>query len=342
MAARKTVKKTLYVSSATAKTIANYLVEQGMDSGQIEHILGRSLAEIESSDYRIALESYHALWALALNYTENPALGLKLGSKLRNDEMGLVGHIFFNSETLGKALIQLERYCLLENEGVHIEVKTDEELAYINFICDDDYAYCTADMDRTLAIFLYRARQYINPSLSIEFVHFQHPIPSYHEEYAAVLPCPVAFGKDHCCIAFKKRFLDYQLPQRSSYLHKLLTRHVESLLKKLRPKLSLTIEVRKLIEQKLAKDSVDAEHIADKMCMSRHTLYRKLKQEGTAFHELVDQVRKDKALSYIKQNKHSLSEIAFLLGFSELSAFSRAFKRWTGHSPVNYKSKSRR
>ena len=70
--------------------------------------------------------------------------------------------------------------------------------------------------------------------------------------------------------------------------------------------------------------------------MSRHTLYRKLKTEGVSFHELVDKVRKEKALELLKKKQHSLSEIAFLLGFSELSSFSRAFKKWTGSSPVNY------
>ena len=70
--------------------------------------------------------------------------------------------------------------------------------------------------------------------------------------------------------------------------------------------------------------------------MSRPTLYRKLKSEGFSFHEIVDKVRKDKAELLLSKNQHTLSEIAFLLGFSELSSFSRAFKKWTGSSPAKF------
>jgi AraC-like DNA-binding protein len=70
--------------------------------------------------------------------------------------------------------------------------------------------------------------------------------------------------------------------------------------------------------------------------MSRHTLYRHLKSEDMSFHDIVESARREKALQYLKKGKYSLSEIAFLLGFSELSAFSRAFKRWTGQSPGQY------
>jgi len=72
--------------------------------------------------------------------------------------------------------------------------------------------------------------------------------------------------------------------------------------------------------------------------MGRHTLYRKLKSEEQSFQELVEAVRKEKAIRYIKEKRDSLSEIAFLLGFSELSAFSRALKRWIGTSPAKYKA----
>ena len=144
------------------------------------------------------------------------------------------------------------------------------------------------------------------------------------------------FDQPHCAIAFKKSFLDFKLPKRNPYLHKVLTRHVESLLNKIRPKKSLSDQVKQIVSKQLPKGDVDAEMVASTLCMSRHTLYRKLKNEGHAFQELVESVRKEKAIRYIKEKRYSLSEIAFLLGFSELSAFSRAFKRWTGTSPAKY------
>ncbi|MFT4806209.1 MAG: AraC-like DNA-binding protein, partial [Psychroserpens sp.] len=86
----------------------------------------------------------------------------------------------------------------------------------------------------------------------------------------------------------------------------------------------------------LDSSKFDAENISCALHMSRHTLYRKLKTEGVSFHQLVDTVRKNKAFELLKKNQHGLSEIAFLLGFSELSSFSRAFKKWTGSSPAKF------
>jgi AraC-like DNA-binding protein len=336
MAEKKGNSKTFYVNSSTAKKLASYLRQKGLNSNAIETVLACTLNDLDDVEHRIPMTHYHALWTLALEYTHEPALALILGSKPFQDEMGLVGHIFFNNDTLKAALKQYERYYALVHEGMHIEVETDAKFAYINYICDTSEVYSRSDMEYTLAISIYRATLHLRDGIEIEHISFQHSPPSYASRYKKVFPCPVRFDHEHCSIVFKKQYLDFKLPKRSSYLHQILTRHIEALFKKIRPEETLTDKVINLVEKKLAKDKIDAQHIADKLCMSRHTLYRKLKQEGLSFHDLVDQVRKDKAFHYLNLNKRSLSEVAFLLGFSELSAFSRAFKRWTGVSPAKY------
>ena len=334
--------KTLMASASTAKTLAHFLVEKGFEETKIEDITGFSLDQLDAPDTRLPLQKYHALWYEAIHFTGISHLGLYLGSHPNEEDMGLLGHIFFNNATLEKALRQYERYYKIFNEGMHVELHLDDKYVSVNYLCETDESYCIPDMERTLAVSVYRARDYISPQLKIDYVAFQHSAPDYLDEYAETFPCPVKFDQPFSSIVFQRRFLDYRLPNRSSYLHKLLTRHVEGLLKKLAPKPSFKERVKRAISSKLSKDSVDAEHIADKLCMSRNTLYRKLKAEGVSFHDLVDQVREEKAMRYLKSGKHSLSEIAFLLGFSELSAFSRAFKRWTGDSPANYLKKHKR
>jgi AraC-like DNA-binding protein len=89
----------------------------------------------------------------------------------------------------------------------------------------------------------------------------------------------------------------------------------------------------------MSTDRIDADTLAKQCHMSRQTLYRRLKKEGLGFHELVEEVRKDKAMRYVASDHYALGEIAFLLGFSELSAFSRAFKRWTGMAPAQYRAR---
>ena len=336
----KSSQSNLQVSASTAKSLAYFLLEKGFEEADIKAITKQELSQIESPDARLPLEAYQALWNEAIKFTGQDDLGLYLGTHPNDENMGLLGHIFFNNATLEKALRQYERFYKIINEGMHVELAMDEHLVRIQYLCDESGVYCIPDMERTLSVSVYRARQYISPQLRIEHVAFQHSAPPYLNSYKAAFPCPVRFDEPHCEIVFQRRFLDYRLPHRSSYLHKLLTRHIESMLKRIAPKPSFKDRVKRAISKRMAKDSIDAEHIADALCMSRNTLYRRLKNEDVSFHDLVDEVRHAKAKKYLAAGKHSLSEIAFLLGFSELSAFSRAFKRWTGHSPANYMKQS--
>ncbi len=333
---RKDIDNNITVSASAARSLSSYLIKKGLSKKTIEDETGLCLDNLEQPDYRISLNAFHALWKTAEKFTKDRAIGLHIGEKVNPDEMGVIGHIFFNNATLGDALPQFERLYSLVNTGMRVEFYVDDNFAHLNYICESPEYYSRANMDRTMAISVARARSFIHEQLKIEYVAFAHPEPEYRDVYQALFQCPVKFDQAHCSIVFKKQFLDFKLPKRNLYLHQVLTRHVETLLNKIRPKKSISEQVKHIISKQLSKDAVDAEKIACKLNMSRHTLYRKLKSEGHSFQELIEAVRKEKAIRYIKEKRYSLSEIAFLLGFSELSAFSRAFKRWTGTSPAKY------
>ncbi len=326
----------IYVSPSSPKSIAEHLEKEGIALDKIESTIGCSIEDLSTIDYRVPIQNYHALWDLAIESTSEPAIGLAIGSQVHKDDMGLLGHIFFNCATLGEALLQYERYYSVINEGMHVEVIESDDLVHLNYCCDDVDAYHIADMERTLAVSVTRARQWISKNLKIEYVGFQHPRPKHVQRYEDVFPCPVYFEQTNSCLVFQRRFLQFRLPNRSSYLYKVLIKHVDGILGRINPRRPISQRVRKLVRSRLARDGVESEKIANKLNMSRNTLYRRLKHEGTSFHDLVDEVRKDQAQRYLIEGKHNLSEIAFLLGFSELSAFSRAFKRWHGCAPGNY------
>ncbi|WP_339806953.1 helix-turn-helix domain-containing protein [uncultured Marinobacter sp.] len=107
---------------------------------------------------------------------------------------------------------------------------------------------------------------------------------------------------------------------------------------RLLPGITFSRQVRPLIAQQLGKGRVKVEGVARELNMSRHTLYKKLKEENLTFAALLEDVRREQALNYLRDRNRSLSEVAELLGFSELSAFSRAFKRWMGKSPAEFRA----
>jgi len=328
------------VISTTAKTLVQYLNKKGLSSATIQKALNYEFKDLESPDSTLPLNIYQQLWTLALTHTNDSQLGLRLALKPYNNEMNLVSHVFFNSNNLREGLKQYIRYFALINNSLRVELSTTEDQAILRFICEQAEHYCSQDMEHTLALSVMRIKEHLNPKASIvlDEVQFQHQ-NSDSSLYHKVFQCPVLFNQVHSSLIFKKKYLDYAFPKKSTHLFNFLISHLEKLLSKLKKDDDLKQKVSRLVEKSLANGAIDAENIAQLVHMSRHTLYRRLKAEGVSYHELVDQIRKNKALELLKAKQHTLSEIAFLLGFSELSAFSRAFKKWTGQSPAKYQAR---
>jgi len=327
-----------YVGSSCPRVIVRYLLEHGAQSEDIKAIIEEDLDELDSAEFRLPITRLLALWDYALEYSNEPALGLKLGCRYEEEEVGLVGHIFFSNATIEDALKQYQRYFSITNENMKVELKPGNDKVRLRYLCLTPDYYCQADIERTLAAGITRTREHLKQALPLDYVSFEHAPPDYANDYQEVFKCPVKFSCKHTEIVFSQKYMDFRLPHKSSFLQKVLSTHLDTLLSKISGKDSFKDRVSKLVLKRLSSDSIDAEQIAKKLNMSRNTMYRKLSNEGVSFHELVDALRKDKAIRYLKEGNYSLSQIAFLLGFSELSAFSRAFKRWTGLAPGKYLS----
>jgi AraC-like DNA-binding protein len=150
---------------------------------------------------------------------------------------------------------------------------------------------------------------------------------------------PISFNQKTTAIVFERKLLDSKIKLNNPHLLNVLTDYAEKLLKKITTKDNIKDQVRRFIKHNLQENDVlDVNLAAKKLNMSRHTLYRKLKKEGVSFQSLAEEVRQAEAKHYLQENNISISEVAYLLGFSELSAFSRAFKRWTGESPAQFRT----
>lgn len=323
------------VNSTTANTLVNYLAQKGLSKAALEEALAFDLETLNGPDTTMPLSLYCRLWDIAIDHTGDHLLGLRLAQNPNNIEMSLVSHVFFNSQNLKEGLKHYIRYYALINESVSVQLSIKDNKAMVSYLCNDPSHYCVQDVEHSLALSVMRIKDYLSGDISLDEVHFQHPCHSL-KAFEKFFGCPVYFNQKTSALVFKSKYLDYVFPQKSTNLFNFLTGHLEPLLKKIKKKTTLSDQVTRLIHKSLSEGKYDAENISSELHMSRHTLYRKLKSEGVSFHELVDNVRKNKALELIQKKQHTLSEIAFLLGFSELSSFSRAFKKWTGSSPNNY------
>jgi AraC-like DNA-binding protein len=130
-----------------------------------------------------------------------------------------------------------------------------------------------------------------------------------------------------------EEFLSIRLPRANRYVFGVLSAHAEALLKSLESSKTIKGRVESLLMPILHTGEASVDVIACKMGVSRPTLFRRLKAEGTTFKQVLDELRHKLSLHYLSGKKVSVNEIAYLVGFSDAAAFSRAFKRWTGQSP---------
>ncbi|MBW0148604.1 AraC family transcriptional regulator [Marinobacter arenosus] len=327
------------VAASSTLALVHYLERQGvLDPDRVERIVGLGLEALSDPDLRVPASAHYQLWDYAEHATGDPGVGLHAGQVVDPERMGLVGHVFFNCDTLGEAVTQYVRLHRLINESVILSFEQTGEQAILTWQPDVPHHYCRQDMDRTLAAALCRTRHFIHPQITAEWAELAHPRPSYADEYEKILGGPVRFDCATTRLAFNSRHLSHPIPRRNPYVYSAVLKQVNAVLARLQPRRSFGRKIRRLISKQMATDKIDADSLARQCHMSRQTLYRKLKREGLGFHELVEQVRKDKALRYVAADHYALGEIAFLLGFSELSAFSRAFKRWTGMAPAQYRA----
>jgi AraC-like DNA-binding protein len=171
-------------------------------------------------------------------------------------------------------------------------------------------------------------------------VHFAHTAPPDISEHRELFHAPVLFARSATGLVIERDFCSQPIPAADSKLLKMLRRYLDNVLSQL-PKEDQRLA---LIRRKIA-DSINAghpnlRHVAKAMACGSRTLQRRLNDRGTDFRTLVDDTRKRLALNYLKDTDHTLTQIAFLLGYSELSAFNRSFKRWTGKTPLHYRHRT--
>lgn len=168
--------------------------------------------------------------------------------------------------------------------------------------------------------------------------HFQYRAPDYLSEYEKVFSSPLFFEQQNNILVFSKDILNLPSKSYNDYLDDLVQQQGRALLKELYTDRSLKQQTQQLIIKQLPTGRLNVDIIAEKMNMNRRTLARKLKAENTSFQELLEKTRKDLASDYLQQQTLSINDIAFMLGFSESSAFSRAFKQWFGNNPQEHRN----
>lgn len=325
----------LTVAAGLARGLTQFAVSKGVDQDALLARAGIALADLQDQDNRLPYETYVALMRAAKELAHDPALALHYGAIDDFADISIVGLIAQASETMLDAVIQLNRY-----RGLVIEVDCDGDRFKIErdpnvlWLVDtrrnpNDFPELT---ESTFARMVCGGRRFAPASL-VKEVRVTHPAPSYRDEYDRVFQVPVTFGSDRNALALDHAWESFRVALQPRYVFGILSERADALQKKLEDSKTVRGRVESLLMPLLHTGDVSMDKIANKMALSRQTLFRKLKDEGATFEKVLDELRHKMALDYLNGKKASINEIAYLVGFSEAAAFSRAFKRWTGKSP---------
>lgn len=293
-------------------------------------------------DDRLPISAVHELLEGAIALTNDPDLGLKAAREIRLGEYGAVEYAARSAQTWGEATAVVGRYLRLLNAALDFSVREEGEHALIRL--NSSMALPRAAADFQSGAF-HISGTYLWPSdFKPTFqVWFSHAQPANTEQYQLTFAGgSLCFGKPWSGFVIPREYLALPVPSADPQLHSLIRKHADTMLAELPRAQSLTERVREQLAKELSGGSPTAKQIARKVAMSERSLARHLSDEGTTFSALLEDLRRRMALRYVRHSELSFSEITFLLGFSQAAAFYRAFRRWTGQTPREYRLSPKR
>ena len=315
----------------------------GLDALAIASQAGIDLARIADPTERIAIDKVDAMLRVAIPLIPDPAFGLQAARCWHPAYLGVLGHAWLSSQTLRTAFERLARYSRLVGERGAAKAEQTPRGLKVSFRPNrgDPATEPVAAVfgDIAMAVLLDMCRMNAGAALRPTAVSLGRPEPRETQPYERFFGCPVRYGAGEDALVLSARDADRPLPSSNRRLAAVFDGMLTGELARL-DRSDVVSRCRAEVLDHLPSGEMGELEMAKRLHMSRRTLQRKLAETDTTYLRLVDDTRKDLALRYIADKTRPITDIAFTLGFSQQSAFTRAFKRWTGVSPTDYRSRA--
>lgn len=333
-----TPQPTLSVSSFNLILFGAHL--RGANTNALLQIVGIKNEQLKNPDARIPVATVQRLWHEAIRATDDPHLALHLGEIISPLSAGVLAYVMMHCPTLGKALEKLCHYQDIACEGILTEARLlpQSRLALVLHITTPEIIYPEYALTSEFSVYLAAMRALTGQRVVAEEVHFAFARPSDSQEYERVFaPAPVYFDTQETAFILHTQWLETPILNANPALFAVFDQHASAMLDNLR-QTTLVTRVKKEIIALLKGEEPTLSAVADRLAMGVRSLQLHLKEAGTTYQQLLDEVRCDLAIRHLRETYLSTTDIAYLLGFSEPSVFFRSFKRWTGHTPGLYRT----
>jgi AraC-like DNA-binding protein len=324
-----------------ARLAAARALEAGITLDPLLRQAGLTAAEMENTSVRIAVKRQVTLLNSVAAALGDDLLGLHLAQDF---DLRLVGLLYFvqaSAPTLGDALARAERFSTITNEGISIQCIRGDPIR-VRFTHLGVPRHADRHQIEFFAMTMVRiARQLTGTNLRPLRLSLVHPRVSASRALEAAFQCQISFGESHDELVFASDVARLTVTGADPYLHNLLVGYCEhALAHRNRPAEALRTRVENAITPLLPHGRARVEIVARALNMSPRTLARRLASEGLSFTMVLDALRTDLATHYLRDATLSVSQVAWLLGFQEVGAFTYAFKRWNGQTPTQYRAVS--
>lgn len=281
---------------------------------------------------RMPYEDLDRVRANAAEATGDPAFGLRTAACIHPSYLGALGYAVLASDTLRTAFERIHRYVRVINDQGHFDLEETAQGVWAILFVDQDSLNEAVRDDGQLALLVGLCRINAGEDFQPLEVRLRRPEPDDRRPWDDFFRCPLHFAADTNAVLVSSADLDETLPSANPVLAQMNERIVVQRLAQL-DRDNVTGRVRGAIMEQLPSGDVSDESVADALHMTPRTLHRRLREDGETFRTVLKSVRQDLAEQYLADPTLTLTEITFLLGFSEMSSFSRAYKNWHGQSP---------
>jgi AraC-like DNA-binding protein len=306
------------------------------DVGSLLSHAGLRPSDLDDPDARLPARNWAALTEEALRQRALPNLALRLAAEMPLGAFPLLDYVVATSDTVGEGLKQLGRYLRIVGTPARLHVRDDEDPVRVVV----DRPGSDFGVELNVALPLLHMRRESAGRLTVSHASFCHA-PRDVDEFERILGCPVRTGASWNGFALSREACALRLRRRDPALRALLERQADQILSALPQTDDLPVQVRRALARLVAGGDTRMQRVARDLGTSRRTLQRRLADAGASYQGLLDETRREAAERYLTESSLSIAEVAYLLGYSEPSAFHRAFKRWFGRSPQGFRERLR-
>ena len=325
------------VSVRAVQPLVLYLKGRGHDTAAFLKAQGVDPTMFRDPEARLPHATAAPLWPGAARLTNDPDLGLHVAEGVPPGNFGVLDYVVRTSENLGIGLQRLALYTRFLHEIAEVKLTVQRDRAVLSHSLPVPGGLPRPIAEYIVATWLLTFRQATAVNWSPLEVRFQHAAPDNTTEHQRIFGCTPEFEHHRNELVFGRELLNVPMAKADAALQQIVETQVVAVIARLPKGEATTDAVRRLLATELGEGQPTLEQIAPRLHMSPRTLHRRLEEEGTSFRQVLTEVRRELAARHLSERRLAIGEIAFLLGFSEPSAFHRAFKRWTGHGPLSYR-----